>query len=47
MASSEAVERLLSKLTKPKKGQNHTLLGGPSGESICVPGGSVVQTLMY
>lgn len=45
MASSEAVVcHLFSKLTKPEKGQNHTLPGGPSGESICVPEGSVVQT---
>ncbi|OWK57867.1 Cytochrome P450 3A40 [Lonchura striata] len=35
-------EKGSSTLTKPKKGQNHTLLGGPSGESICVPEGGLV-----
>lgn len=45
MASSEAVVcHLLSKLTKPNKGQNHALPGHPSGQSISVPVGSVVQT---
>ncbi|KAI1233712.1 Cytochrome P450 3A1, partial [Lamprotornis superbus] len=42
VASSEAVVCHL--FSKPEKNENHALPGCPSGESVCVPGGSVAQT---